>query len=196
MQLDFTTLLTTSDTSLWQSPLLPDRFWSKVNPFGPTPEHCPELSQCWVWTACCNPDGYGRFGVGSRSDGTALAHRHIYTVLVAPIPAGHHVLHHCDNPPCVRPGHLFLGTQAENNADMTAKGRNRTARGERNGKYTHPERTARGERVGSAKLTETKVLEMRRLARAGMTKQAIASQFEVSDGLVGQIVRRKIWRHV
>jgi hypothetical protein len=79
---------------------------------------------------------------------------------------------------------------------MTAKGRNRTARGERNGKYTHPERTARGERVGSAKLTETKVLEMRRLARAGMTKQAIASQFEVSDGLVGQIVRRKIWRHV
>ena len=198
MQLDFTTLLS-PDASLWQSPLLPDRFWSKVNPAGPVPPHCPEIGQCWVWTAGCNPDGYGHCTVGSRTDGTrrmVLSHRHLYAALVMPIPEGQLVCHHCDNPPCVRPGHLFLGTNADNQLDMTRKGRRNAARGERNGSVTHPESRPRGERIGKAKLTEAEVLEIRALARQGLSLRAIARQFRVGNTTVWQIIRRVTWRHV
>lgn len=76
---------------------------------------------CWEWLACKNPGGYG---IVRLSDGkNILAHRLSWLSLVGPIPDGLCVLHHCDNPPCVRPDHLFLGTLAENNKDMTAKGR-------------------------------------------------------------------------
>jgi len=190
MQLDFTMLLT-PDASLWQSPLLPHRFWAKVNLNGPLPPHCPELGPCWVWTAYCKPNGYGAF----RSYGRMVyTHRLSYTSLVAPIPEGQDVCHRCDNRPCVRPGHLFVGTRAENMADCARKGRG--AVGERNGSVLHPERVPRGERVGSAKLTTAKVLEMRRLARAGVTLRAIASRFGVDHTTVWQIVRLKSWAHV
>jgi hypothetical protein len=193
MQLQFSTLLTTPDASLWQSPLLPARFWVKVNPAGPMPEHCLEIGQCWVWTGACNSDGYGQFKAASRMAG---AHRHLYAALLAPLPDGLHVCHRCDNPPCVRPGHLFTGTPADNAADRERKGRNNPPRGERHGRYTHPEQTARGEGHGSAKLNTTKVLEIRRLASEGLTKAAIARQFGVSQALVGYIIRREIWAHV
>jgi len=194
MQLDFTTLLTTPDAALWQSPLLPARFWAKVNPFGPLPPHCPELGQCWVWTAYCLPNGYGRFRLGSRSDGIALVHRASYVALVALIPEGLHVCHHCDNRPCVRPGHLFVGTNADNLADMVRK--ERSAVGDRNGSIIHPERVPRGEGHWNSKLNAAKVLEIRRLARQGLSQQAISRQFGVSQALVGYIIRRKIWAHI
>jgi hypothetical protein len=213
MQLDFTTLLS-PDAALWGSPLLPPRFWSKVNPHGPVPPHCPELGPCWVWTAALLRGGYGHFWVGSRSDGThrlVSAHRHIYAALVGPIPEGLHVCHHCDNPSCARPGHLFVGTQADNAADRERKGRHNPARGERHGSVTHPERLPRGERNGSvlhperlalgerngsAKLNAAKVLEIRRLARKGVSQRAIARQYGVTHILIGKVIRRENWRHV
>jgi hypothetical protein len=146
-----------------------------------------------VWTASCIPQGYGHFWADGR---LVSAHRISYATLVGPIPEGLHVLHHCDNPPCVRPIHLFTGTRADNMADMIRKGRKNPARGERNGQATHPERTARGECHGSAKLTAADVLEIRQLAREGLTQRAIASRFGVSHILVGGIIRRKIWAHI
>jgi DNA invertase Pin-like site-specific DNA recombinase len=112
------------------------------------------------------------------------------------------VLHRCDNRACVNPDHLFLGTQADNMADMTAKGRNgyltkpeRIARGDRHAFMLHPERRPRGERNGSAKLTETTVRDIRALiATGGIGPVEIARRFGIHRTTVHRIVNRKIWR--
>ena len=91
------------------------RFWSKVV----------KADGCWEWTAYRDPLGYGRLNV----DGVpVLAHRLAYELEHGAIPDGMCILHRCDNPPCVNPDHLWLGTQADNSLDMASKGRwrNRT----------------------------------------------------------------------
>jgi hypothetical protein len=136
------------------------------------------------------------------------------------------VLHRCDNPPCVNPAHLWLGTQADNAADRETKKRGNHARGERHGtrlhpeslargdmhwSRIHPERVARGERHGSrmhpescqkgetngrAKLTESQVFEVRKRHKNGETQLRLASIFGVSKSLISCIVLRQIWKHV
>ena len=97
------------------------RFWTFVEKNGPI---YPTLgTPCWLWTGYRMPSGYGNFMdyIEGRKD--RLAHRYAYRTFVGPIPDGIFVLHRCDNPPCVRPDHLFLGTQADNLIDAVAKGR-------------------------------------------------------------------------
>ena len=102
-----------------------------------------------------------------------------------PIPKGMFVLHHCDNPPCVRPDHLFLGTAADNTADMMSKGR---------GSYkTHPQAGALNH---NAKLHPAEVIEIRRLWSTGMTQRAIADQLGITRPAVSLIVTRKRWSHI
>jgi hypothetical protein len=95
-----------------------DRFWSKVDRSGGP-------DACWPWMAYRNRDGYGSFRV---DDHTESAHRVAWVEENGPVPEGMDVLHHCDNPPCCNPRHLFLGTAADNARDSVAKGRHQAAR--------------------------------------------------------------------
>ena len=111
-----------------------------MSPLGQrTPPHIRALDKaligegCWEYGGKIGNHGYGVVFIpdGTRHGATALAHRVVYEGLVGPIPDGMILCHHCDNPKCVRPDHIFVGTDADNMADMHAKGRH--AHGE-----THP----------------------------------------------------------
>jgi hypothetical protein len=99
------------------------RFWTKVNKHGPIPAHMRHLGSCWLWTGSL-VQRYGQIATvinGKRRP--ACAHRVSWELTRGAIPDGLSVLHRCDNPPCVRPDHLFLGTSVDNLADARAKGR-------------------------------------------------------------------------
>lgn len=90
-----------------------DRFWAKVDRS--------DADGCWEWTAHRSPKGYGAFTITGQTP--TRAHRYAYTITYGPIPDGLMVLHACDNPPCVRPDHLWLGTASDNMRDAYTKGR-------------------------------------------------------------------------
>jgi hypothetical protein len=123
-----------------------ERFWSKVDKDGPVPPHCPELGPCWVWTAGKDECGYGVIRVGPRG---MKAHRLSLALAGNPPPSGKEACHKCDNPGCVNPAHLFIGTHLENMRDCHAKGRNAVLRGDDSPSRRHPERLARGDRHGA-----------------------------------------------
>ncbi len=167
---------------------LEERFWSKVT----------KTHSCWLWTGAKKIDGYGQFGVLNK---TQQAHRVSWELHYSPIPPGLHVLHRCDNPPCVNPAHLFLGTNADNVKDRIEKGRTATGNhggrvfGDRNGARTHPETRARGDRHGCAKLTAREVFEIRQVyAEGSVSRQHLAERFGVSRGTIGHIVTGHTWK--
>lgn len=90
-----------------------ERFWPKVK----------KTDGCWLWMGGKSDSGYGRFGLGTRKDGIAIAHRVAWELINGPIPEGMLLLHRCDTPSCVNPGHLFLGSQQENMMDCHQKKR-------------------------------------------------------------------------
>lgn len=167
------------------------RFWSKVNKNGPVPERTPELGPCWVWTGWTIESGYGYFSLNGKS---VRAHRAVLTIEGNPPEPRDVVCHKCDNPGCVRPSHLFIGTHGDNMADRQRKGR--TANGDRSGARTHPESNVRGEQQWLAKLTEAGVLEIFSLRSSGASKAEIARRFGVTHGCVRSVLNRDTWRHV
>lgn len=169
------------------------RFWAKVD----------KSSTCWNWTADVNTRGYGFFAL--RHGVKIYAHRYSYQLAAGPIPKGLFICHRCDNPRCVRPDHLFAGTQKQNIQDAVSKGR--MARGDRQGsrkvflsrapaELREPTNAyARGAKHGMSKLTEPKIRTIRLLSST-MTQGAIAHQFGVTAGAVSLILSRKRWAHV
>lgn len=132
---------------------------------------------CWEWTGAKKENGYGAFGLSKGR--LVYAHRFAYEQFVGEIPGGMYVCHRCDHPGCVRPDHLFVGTSADNHADMIAKGR-----------------SLAGERHHMAKLSEQSVKRIRRLWAQGWKQTDLAALFGVHKGQVSSIVRGQSWRHL
>lgn len=155
---------------------LEERFWAKVDTSG----------DCWLWTAARMPKGYGLLWYAPERR-TIMAHRVAWIIAYGEIPDGMEVLHRCDNPPCVRLDHLFLGTQADNVQDMLGKGR---------GYLDGPHQAARGSQHGQAKVTEAQVVEIRTKRAAGVHWDALRGQYGLSETSLANIVKRKTWQHV
>lgn len=143
------------------------RFWDKVRLGSP--------NECWEWLAHRNHTGYGTFRLNGKEQ---KAHKASYQLNVGAIPEGMCVCHHCDNPSCINPAHLFLGTQVDNVADRDAKGRQAKLKGENNGR---------------AKLTDADVLAIR---DSGLSQNEIAAEYGVSQTVVSNIKIRKSWKHI
>ena len=143
-------------------PTLIERFWKYVE----------KSHGCWHWKGGKDWDRYGIFSSSIK------AHRFSYKLHNGEIPKGLSVLHSCDNPSCVNPEHLFLGTHRDNMKDRYNK--NRQAKGESN---------------GNSKLTEKDVLEIKRL-KGVMTLKEIGKIYSVDLSVIGNIFNNKIWKHI
>lgn len=116
--------------------------------------------ECWIWRGPVGAGGYGKFSIHGRLD---YAHRASFEIFNGIRPLFLFVLHSCDNPSCVNPAHLFVGTPADNSADMVRKGR-----------------SCRGEAHWRARLTDQQVAEIVSRVAGGETQRAIAAEFGVS----------------
>ncbi len=143
-------------------------FWSRVKK-GPG---------CWEWAAGRFHRGYGSVWVDGKA---RKAHRVSFELSRGPIPHNLKVLHRCDNPPCVNPDHLFLGTDADNAADRDAKGRAGVLRGESHGR---------------AAITTEQATEVRDLWLFGACGKALAERFGISRSCVERIATGKSWAHL
>jgi len=132
---------------------------------------------CWEWKGS-KTRGYGRVRIGAPSRKRIYAHRGSWILSGRVIPEGADVLHRCDNPSCINPAHLFLGTQLDNIADMVSQGRH--ACGERSKK----------------KLTTSQVLKIRWIYSYYPNTNHIAKMFGVTRCSIGNIVSRRAWKHI
>jgi DNA-binding CsgD family transcriptional regulator len=147
---------------------------------------------CWLWKGGVSKD-YGTFKVKRR---THRAHRWIYQHLNGPLSADIQVCHSCDNSLCVRPDHLFAGTQADNMRDCAQKKRNAMQLRPWRSRFNRPIRNVRGEQQGCSKLTAAQVIEIRAMSNGGAPASEIANLFSISAGHVRTLAKGKAWRHL
>lgn len=136
-----------------------------------------ESDDCWEWTRQLSNKGYGWITVNGKKRSAHVEAWKLHNR--SSVPKGMMIRHTCDNPPCTNPAHLLLGTFADNMADKMARNRQ-----------------SKGEAVGTSKLTESQVLEIRALAESGMVQTHIAARFETTPANITCIVRRRTWKHI
>lgn len=149
-----------------------ERFESKIMP--------EPMSGCWLWLSAVKNENhpYGQFSIGNKKH---LAHRLSYQLYKGPIPEGFSVCHNCDNPNCVNPDHLFLGTHGDNMKDMIKKGRGNKARGSSGGR---------------AILSEDDVEKIRLEHSNGATKTSLGRKYGVDHSTIHLIIIKKTWARV
>lgn len=141
-----------------------ERLWKQVE----------KTDGCWVWTGCTRHFGYGVLSLYGRGKSAVAIHRLSWELAYGPIQDGKCVLHKCDNPRCVRPDHLFLGTRLENNRDCTSKGRN----------------NQKGRAIGVV-ITEDQVRELRRRSAAGESASSLARAYRITKPAAWNIIHNK-----
>ena len=152
-----------------------ERFWSRVSKV--------DGDGCWEWTACRFTKGYGKVFLPNSGRFLEGAHRVAWTLTSGPIPNGLWVLHKCDNRACCRPDHLFLGTSADNIADMIAKGRSRLD------SFNNLPRPSR-------KFTNEQASVIRQRVASGEAMRALARELGVDRSTIRSLVRRLNYRDV
>lgn len=152
-------------------PSLIDRLWAKVQ--------IGEPDECWPFTGCIDPHGYGRIGIGGRGGGTANAHRVVAEFYYGSPKEGDQARHLCGNRECCNPSHLAWGDQSANEADKLLHGRSN-----------------RGERHGMGKLKLEQVLAIRRRAMEGESQRALGREFAVAQQTISEIVTGRTWAWV
>ncbi len=153
---------------------LEERFWTKVNKAGP--------DECWEWTGKRERQGYGRIMSGPKGGPQLMAHKVSYEIHKGKVPKGLIVRHICDNPCCVNPAHLLVGTYADNTADMFERGRD---------SVRSPSRT--GENHHGSKLTEELVREIR---KSDKSSYWWAKKLGMSASPIDKVKWYKTWKHV
>lgn len=156
---------------------LAERLWSRVDTSA-------GANGCWNWTGATVRGWYGQIRldpIGNEVSGKkSTTHRVVWELTFGPIPSGMHVCHRCDNPRCVNPAHLWLGTHAENLSDMKAKGR-----------------AARGERSGTARLNAKQVQIIRKLLQSDVCGiHDLSTLTGTSPATIHAIKHRKTWSHI
>ena len=163
---------------LYESRIVGDdvrRFWSKVNKNGPTQPHM--TTPCWLWAGQLLKDGYGMFPVGKQN---LLAHRYSFFLAHGKF-ASPMTLHKCDVRSCIRPDHLYSGTQKQNVEDMLKRGRGPKLKGESNPKSV---------------LTEQDIRTIRGRLAKGDFQYVIAKDYGVRQCTIGKINTRQTWAHI
>lgn len=133
---------------------------------------------CWIWMGAHATKGYGEIKI-PKTRRQIPAHRLSYLIHRGSIPSGKCVLHRCDNPACVNPAHLFIGTKMDNALDMVSKMRH-----------------CYGERQGGHKLTEQEVVDIHKLIKLGVKQKQIAKIFNIGEMQISRIKRGHRWKHV
>jgi HNH endonuclease len=150
------------------------RFWKYVQ----------KTDGCWLWTGFRDVNGYGHLRIGRYQEGQVTAQRASWIVHFGPIPDGLYVLHKCDVPWCVRPDHLYLGTQKQNLQDMAARGRHwLQGRGH----------LVAGDKGANARLTWPVVDAIREAHANGESRVSLARYYGVTPNNIGLIVRNRTW---
>jgi hypothetical protein len=132
--------------------------------------------ECWIWTGPMDGKRYGVIGIGGKQH---KAHALAYEVAHGPITKGLFACHKCDNPSCCNPSHIFIGTAADNAADMKAK-----------------KRSAWGERAWAAKLTTDAVRQIRTQRASGMSATALAGMYGVTPAAISKVALGRTWSNV
>ena len=143
-------------------------------------DSAPEVG-CWEWKRSKNIYGYGTLKVNGK---TVTAHKTAYELFVGEVPDGLLVLHSCDNPSCINPAHLHVGTQSDNMKECYERGRS-----------SIKPVSLKGEKNGSAKLTSADVNEIRKMLSCGKKQQQIAEVFKISQSQVSNIARERRWAY-
>lgn len=180
-----------------------ERFSHYVNKNGPSHPYTSALGQCWLWTGTLDRKGYGQFSIRSELQAflehgprVVKAHRFAYEIAFHTDPGTMFVCHTCDNPTCVNPAHLFLGTNSDNMLDCVRKGRHKHCLWTTTNPNPKPPPPLFGTKNPGSKLTDDIIRDIRARAASGQSQRRIAAAIGVSPSSISLIMHRKIWSHV